>query len=203
MGIICDTELPMAKQKRGAQQVRIIGGKWKGRKLRFDGDAHLRPTPSRVRETLFNWLRPELAEARCLDAFAGSGVLGFEALSHGAREVVFIEKNPRTVRSLKASAEVLQAGPRAEIIKTDVLRYLSEVKTPFDVVFLDPPFAQPELLARVLKLLAAGDLVGRYVYAEGPSLAHLEDAASRAHMQVAKHTRAGDSHSVLLTLEPS
>jgi 16S rRNA (guanine966-N2)-methyltransferase len=189
----------MAQHKRGAQQVRIIGGKWKGRKLRFNGDATLRPTPGRVRETLFNWLRPEIADMRCLDAFAGSGILGFEALSQGAGAAVFVEQNPRTLQSLQKAVQELQAGSQASVVKADALRYLREATQPFDLVFLDPPFSNQALLENALHQLHAANLVRRYVYAEGPALARLEELAAHTRMVVEKHTRAGDSHAVLLS----
>ena len=199
MGIICDTELPMAKQKRGAQQVRIIGGKWKGRKLRFSGNGDLRPTPGRVRETLFNWLRPEITGMRCLDAFAGSGILGFEALSQGAGAAVFVEQNPRTLQSLQKTVQDLQAGAQASVVKADALRYLRDAAQPFDLVFLDPPFSNQTLLETALKQLQDANLVRHYIYAEGPELARLQALADQSGMAVEKHTRAGDSHAVLLS----
>ena len=88
---------------------RIIGGKWRGRKIKFDDAEGLRPTTDRIRETVFNWLQPYIHQSRCLDAFAGSGVLGFEALSRGAQEIVFIEKNLKTVKRLKENINTLDA----------------------------------------------------------------------------------------------
>jgi 16S rRNA (guanine966-N2)-methyltransferase len=189
----------MARQKRGAQQVRIIGGKWKGRKLRFSGDAGLRPTPARMRETLFNWLRAEITDMRCLDAFAGSGALGFEALSQGASRVVFVEHNPRTVRSLQDTVRELQAEEQASIVKGDLLGYLKKAGESFDLVFLDPPFAQSYLSAVVLELLQQRGLVRGYVYVECPDVAAVKQIAEQLGMVVAKETRAGDSSALLLS----
>ena len=189
----------MARQKHGAQQVRIIGGKWKGRKVRFSGDGDLRPTPARVRETLFNWLRAEITDMRCLDAFAGSGALGFEALSQGAGHVVFVEHNPRTVRSLQTTVRDLQAEAQATVVKGDLLRYLKRVEEGFDLVFLDPPFAAPHVYADVLEVLQQRHLARCYVYAETPGAAAVKQTAEKLGMRVEKETRAGDSSALLLS----
>lgn len=187
----------MVRQTNRAQQVRIIGGKWKGRKLRFQGGANLRPTLGRVRETLFNWLRPEITGMRCLDAFAGSGILGFEALSQGAAEVVFVEQQARTVQSLQAAAAELGAESQAQVVKADIRGYLRRAEEPFDLVFIDPPFAQPELLTQTLAALVSQGLLGHYVYAEGRSLEVLEQAIALQGLELVKQTRAGESAAVL------
>ncbi len=185
-------------QHKHAQQVRIIGGKWRGRKLHFSGGASLRPTLSRTRETLFNWLRPHIYQARCLDAFAGSGVLGFEALSQGAAEVVFVEQNPRTVRGLNAAAEALHAVQACTVVKGDALGYLKRTAVPFDVVFLDPPYRQPELLSKALAAAAANQLVNQFVYVEAQQASSLDALAARCGFSVSKQTRAGDTVAALL-----
>lgn len=132
---------------------RIIGGKWRGRKVTFDNAEGLRPTTDRIRETLFNWLQPYIHQSHCLDAFAGSGVLGFEALSRGASDLVFIEQNSKTVSNLKANVDMLKAD-NVDVVQQDALRWLSSVKREqrFDLVFLDPPF-HGELLAQAASLL--------------------------------------------------
>lgn len=188
----------MAQQKRGAQQVRIIGGKFKGRKLRFSGGASLRPTLGRTRETLFNWLRPVLAETRCLDAFAGSGALGFEALSQGAKEVVMVEQNPRTAKTLQEAARALNCEDNISIIKADVVSYLKHCEEPFDIAFVDPPFHQIELLEKTLQLLIARQLARSYIYIEGPTQNSIESAAVNTGWQVSRQTRSGDAHAALL-----
>jgi 16S rRNA (guanine966-N2)-methyltransferase len=137
-----------------ANQLRIIGGQWRGRKLRFVDGEGLRPTSDRIRETLFNWLQGIIEGARCLDLYAGSGALGLEALSRGAGEVVFLERNPAAVRALQANLALLQAG-QAQVIRTDTLDYLRGAGTPFDVVFIDPPFGRA-LMQDSLDLLAQG-----------------------------------------------
>lgn len=159
----------MAKAARkggGSNTLRIIGGQWRGRKLRFPDGEGLRPTTDRVRETLFNWLQPVIAGARCLDLFSGSGALGLEALSRGAGEVVFVERNPRAVRALKENLALLQAEG-TEVHQGDSLAYLRSEHKPFDVIFLDPPFRQ-NLLAPALTLLAEGGLAapGARIYIE-------------------------------------
>jgi 16S rRNA (guanine966-N2)-methyltransferase len=188
----------MAVKKRGPQQVRIIGGKWKGRKLQFSGDASLRPTLGRTRETLFNWLRPSLAGARCLDAFAGSGVLGFEALSQGADSVVLIEQNSRSVQSLKLTIDTLQAAQDAHVQRGDAVTYLASADTPFDIVFLDPPFDRVDLLHTTMRLLSERKLLTGYAYAEARSLDDLQYAAQHSDMHIVKTTRAGDTVAVLM-----
>jgi 16S rRNA (guanine966-N2)-methyltransferase len=121
-------------------QIRIIGGQWRSRQISFNDALGLRPTPVRVRETLFNWLQYDIPGSRCLDLYAGSGALGFEAASRGAKSVVQIENNPDTCRALKENAIKLSAT-QTKIIQSDVFRYLSGDAEPFDIVFLDPPFA--------------------------------------------------------------
>ena len=190
----------MTQQKRGAQQVRIIGGKFKGRKLRFNGGASLRPTLSRTRETLFNWLRPDIEGTRCLDAFAGSGALGFEALSQGAAEVVFAEKNPRTVRSLEAAVRSLDCQETAKVVRGDVLTYLKHCDEPYDIVFVDPPYGQPELLDKTLDLLLEKRLVRGYVYIEARSLDRLEQIQNHG-WRVVKQTRSADAQAALIELK--
>ena len=131
--------------------LRIIGGTWRGRKLRFPASAAIRPTPDRVRETLFNWLGATIHGARCLDLFAGSGVLGLEALSRGAAHVTFVERDAAAVHALRERLVEWQAGD-ARVERGDALRYLAGAARPFDIVFLDPPFAS-ELLTRSAALL--------------------------------------------------
>jgi 16S rRNA (guanine966-N2)-methyltransferase len=126
---------------RQSNTLRIIGGTHRGRKLRFADVPGVRPTPDRVRETVFNWLMPLVPGARCLDLFAGSGALGFEALSRGAREVVFVDQSPKVVRTLEQNLELL--GGAAQVVQANTLDWLLKSPSePFDIVFLDPPFRQ-------------------------------------------------------------
>ncbi|MCC6207721.1 MAG: 16S rRNA (guanine(966)-N(2))-methyltransferase RsmD [Gammaproteobacteria bacterium] len=121
-------------------RLRIIGGQWRSRRIEFATVAGVRPTADRIRETLFNWLREAIPGARCLDLYAGSGALGFEALSRGARSVVFVDQDIRVVQQLQTNAALLGAQG-AEIVWSDALEYLAQGgRDKFDVVFLDPPF---------------------------------------------------------------
>ena len=141
-----------AGRRAGHSRVlRIIGGTWRGRRLRFPATAAIRPTPDRVRETLFNWLGTASHGARCLDLFAGSGALGLEALSRGAAQVTFVERDAAAAHALRERLIEWQAGD-ARVERADALRYLAGEARPFDIVFLDPPFAS-ELLTRAAALL--------------------------------------------------
>jgi len=130
----------------GAGKIRIIAGKWRGRKLDVIDSPGLRPTPDRVRETLFNWLQHEILGARCLDLFAGSGALAFEALSRGAKEVVMVESNPKTIETLRQHVETLGSEDHV-ICLADALSWLRQATIGFDIIFLDPPFGQGHIEA--------------------------------------------------------
>jgi 16S rRNA (guanine966-N2)-methyltransferase len=123
-------------------KLRIIGGDWRSRQLSFVDAPGLRPTPARVRETLFNWLQYEIVGKQCLDLYAGSGALGFEAASRGAKSVIQVESNAQACRHLRDNALVLSASDRIKVVQSDVLRYLDGNPEAFDVAFLDPPFGQ-------------------------------------------------------------
>ena len=154
---------------RGASgQLRIIGGQWRGRKLRFTEVDGLRPTGDRIRETLFNWLAPVISGARCLDLFAGSGALGLEALSRGAASATMIERHPKAVSVLQDNCQLLGAEG-AEVLLAEALSWLENARSApsYDVVFLDPPF-DTQLLQPCLTLLQRSGLLapGAYVYTE-------------------------------------
>lgn len=121
-------------------RVRIIGGRWRSRIVRFPPAAQLRPTPDRVRETLFNWLGQRLDGLSCLDLFAGSGALGFEALSRGAARVVMVERDRAIAAALKESKALLEADA-AEIVIAEALSWLARPGERFDLAFVDPPYA--------------------------------------------------------------
>src|SRR5690606_23249515 len=127
--------------KPQSQQLRIIGGQWRSRRLRFPAIDGLRPTLDRIRETVFNWLQFDVEGARVLDAFAGSGALGFEALSRGAKEVILLEKHPAAALQLTDNLQLLEAR-NAQVWAGDALLWLEQNPEPFDLVFLDPPFHQ-------------------------------------------------------------
>ncbi len=132
--------------------MRIVGGEWRGRRIRFPAAAELRPTPDRVRETLFNWLQTRIGGARCLDLFAGSAALGLEALSRGAHSTLFVERDRAIAAAIRANLAELKAT-RGRLIEGDARAFLGGTGEPFDIAFLDPPFAQGDLgeLCRLLE----------------------------------------------------
>ena len=153
----------------------------------------LRPTPDRVRETLFNWLQPVIEGANCLDLFAGSGALGFEALSRGAASVTMVEQNRKRADLLERQAGILGATGH-NIVCNDAINYLSSSTAQFDIVFLDPPFAKNLLQKTCETLLNKGHLrPGARVYAESDS----EITIAEPH-RVLKQSRAGKVHYALL-----
>jgi 16S rRNA (guanine966-N2)-methyltransferase len=134
-------------------RVRIIAGQWRSRLVKFPPAAQLRPTPDRVRETLFNWLGQRLDGLSCVDLFAGSGALGFEALSRGAGRVVMVESDREVAAALRESARALGADG-AHVVQRDALKYLDQADERFDVAFLDPPYASDLALAALQRLPA-------------------------------------------------
>ena len=149
--------------------VRIIGGTHRGKKLLFPELEGLRPTPDRVKETLFNWLMNDIRDARCLDAFAGSGALGLEAFSRGASKVTFIEHSAIAHAHLKRLIHLFNS-PKLQLIKADARLYLSQHSEEFDLVFLDPPFAFNCLNECLDNLFKNKSLVrGGLVYIESPN----------------------------------
>ena len=190
-------------------EVRIISGQWKGRKLRFPANQDLRPTLGRVRETLFNWLAPMIQGTRCLDLFAGSGALGFEALSRGAAEVTFVERDRKAALALQANAQQLHARSDSfRILNESASGYLSRsdlsrMPEPgnaggFDIIFFDPPFgdrAAGKLLDRLLSEFLAPEGL---LYLECPRRQPLPHAERQL-----KHATAGDCQFALLSAEPS
>jgi 16S rRNA (guanine966-N2)-methyltransferase len=158
------------KNKQHAGQLRIIGGQWRSRTLAFPDVEGLRPTPDRVRETLFNWLQAVMPGARCLDLFAGSGALGLEALSRGALQAVFVEQDAEAARCVRESLRVLHASA-AQVIQVDVLAYLQGTAQVCDVVFVDPPYRHYDLLQTCCARLEAGGWLAprAYIYLETES----------------------------------
>jgi len=150
----------------GAGEVRIIAGRYRGRRLSFPVAPGLRPTGDRLRETLFSWLQAMLPGQRCLDLFAGSGALGFEAVSRGAREVVMVESHSAVMKALRDNRELLKAT-EAILVHADALAYLQKESSPFDLIFLDPPF-HAEWLPKILLLIAERELLkpGGLIYLE-------------------------------------
>jgi 16S rRNA (guanine966-N2)-methyltransferase len=175
----------------GRNSVRIIGGVWRGRRIHFPDLPDLRPTPDRVRETLFNWLQHSLSGTRCLDLFAGSGALGLEALSRGAAEVVFVEQFPAASRTLQEQLVRLGAEGKGRVMELGAARFLRTPAKPFDVAFLDPPFGK-DALAEYIPMLDSGDWlkVGGLVYLENERIAGVPKIP--AHWELLKSKSAGE-----------
>ncbi len=159
---LSSAKLPSTKNSLTSGQLRIIGGAWRGRKLSFPAVDGLRPTGDRVRETLFNWLAPEIQGARCLDVFAGSGALGVEALSRGAGAVVMLERDAKAAAQLRINLSLLNAE-HGKVIHGDALKFLQEGNSlhhnfaePYHIVFIDPPF-QLQLWQQVIDALETGN----------------------------------------------
>ena len=182
------TDLPAPA---GRNSVRIIAGAWRGRRIHFPDMPALRPTPDRVRETLFNWLQHSIADARVLDLFAGSGALGLEALSRGARQAVFVEQFPAAARALQEQLVRLGAAPKGRILEMGAARYLRTPGERFDIAFLDPPFGT-NALAEYIPLLDTGDWlkVGSLVYLENERSAGVP--ALPGHWELLKSKSAGE-----------
>jgi 16S rRNA (guanine966-N2)-methyltransferase len=170
-------------------QLRIIAGHWRGRKLSFLDREGLRPTPDRVRETLFNWLQADTPGSRCLDLFAGSGALGFEAASRGAKSVVMLDREAATVTRLKDNINRLQAG-NIQVTCIDAVEYLQADSQKFDVVFVDPPY-QSDLLVRCCTLLEQKHWLANHakIYLECDAYDELTDLPENWHCQ--KRKKAG------------
>jgi 16S rRNA (guanine966-N2)-methyltransferase len=151
-------------------QVRIIGGRLRSRKLSVPDLSSLRPTPDRIRETLFNWLNSISAETNVLDCFAGSGALGVEAASRGSKNVVLVEKDRTTAINIKSQIDALESD-LAEIINDDVLVYLDNCGQVFDIVFVDPPYRLQDLRNQVLNKLIERSLINEdsLIYLEWPA----------------------------------
>ena len=178
-------------RRAGAGKLRIIGGKWRGRRLAVADHRRLRPTPDRVRETLFNWLGQDLTARVCLDLFAGSGALGFEAASRGARRVVMVEQDAAVHRALAASREALTAAA-VELVRADALEFLRGDRSRYDVIFLDPPFTA-RYWPRLLPLLPGHMSPGALVYCESA-----ERPGLPAGWEIWKQGRAGQVRYQLL-----
>jgi 16S rRNA (guanine966-N2)-methyltransferase len=175
----------------GRNSVRIIAGTWRGRRIHFPDMPALRPTPDRVRETLFNWLQHAITDTRCLDLFAGSGALGLEALSRGAREAVFVEQFPAAARALQEQLVRFGGSAKGRILEMGAARFLRTPGAPFDIAFLDPPFGT-NALAEYLPLLDTGDWikVGGLVYLENERAAGVPELPG--HWELLKSKSAGE-----------
>ncbi|MDR9425678.1 MAG: 16S rRNA (guanine(966)-N(2))-methyltransferase RsmD [Marinobacter sp.] len=159
-----------AREQGSGGELRIIGGDWRSRKLRFPDAGGVRPSPARTRETLFNWLNYHLAGRDCLDLFAGSGALGLEALSRGAADTTLVDHTPALTRALQDNLHLL-GSRKGDVVCQDVMQYLSHRNRPaFDIIFMDPPFRQG-WLERLLPLIDAQQWLrpGGWVYIEHES----------------------------------
>ena len=188
-------QMPRTVGKKTAQKasshapnrLRIIGGRWRGSRIVFPPLAAIRPSPDRVRETLFNWLQQPIVGARCLDLFAGSGALGLEALSRGAAHVTFVDREPQIGRHLLQTLERL-GSREATVVVEEAQRFLSRPPQPFDIVFLDPPF-DSDVLEQVGSRLQGWLAPGAWLYVECPADRSL--AMLPAHWGVQRTKRAG------------
>lgn len=181
------------------QFVRIIGGRFRGKKLAVADVPGLRPTSDRIRETVFNWLMHDIRGARCLDLFAGSGALGFEACSRGASQVVLIEQSTPAFSKLSQAAAQLNTE-NLHLIQSDALSWLQQCRQRFDIVFIDPPFAST-LAEQALKLIDEYQILvpGGLLYRESNQI----QTASTPHWQMIKAKKAGQVHYGLWQYSPS
>lgn len=185
---------PKRVKPKLTNQVRIIGGQYRRRLLAFPDAPGLRPTPDRVRETLFNWLGQDLPGWSCLDLYAGSGALGFEAASRGAARVVMVERERAALETLQAN-RILLGATQVEVQRADCLSWLASNATLFDLVFLDPPF-DDKVAESVLPLLVDHVKSGGFVYVEQGSYITAPPGFS-----LHRSGRAGKSHFALLIKE--
>lgn len=203
----------------GSGQLRLIGGRFRRRKLPILDSPGLRPTPDRVRETLFNWLAFELAGRRVLDLYAGTGALGLEALSRGAAQVTFVEMSPAVAGALEANLRLLgievdavetravetkaveTKAVETRVLNADVVRYLASAPAPFDLVFLDPPFRRGLAATTCERLESAGWLApDALIYVESEhELAWQPPTGWQLHREIV----AGDSHGRLFRRTPA
>ncbi|MFM1990102.1 MAG: rRNA ((966)-N(2))-methyltransferase RsmD [Pseudomonadota bacterium] len=191
---------PAGGRREPPAKVRIVGGDWKRTPLAVVDAPGLRPTPDRVRETLFNWLGQRLEGWTCLDLYAGTGALGFEAASRGASRVVCVEREPRAVAALR-DAKARLAADAVEVVQADALAWLSNARDRFDLVFLDPPFGGTELervLPRLAAVLAPDAAV--YVEADRPLAADAPPLSAVPGLVLHRADKAGQVHYHLLLL---
>lgn len=196
---------PAAKAPGGGartHEIRLIGGQWKRTRIAVPDRPGLRPTPDRVRETLFNWLGQNLSGWRCLDAFAGTGALGFEAASRGAREVLLVESDASLVERLLALKARLGADA-VQIRRGDGVAALrAAAPRSLDLILLDPPFDAAALYTQALPAAAAALAAGGYLYLEAPRVWEA-DALAAAGLALHRHLKAGAVHAHLLVAVPA
>jgi 16S rRNA (guanine966-N2)-methyltransferase len=173
-------EMARSKNKQPPQsELRIVGGKWRSRKLSFTPNQGLRPTADRIRETLFNWLAPTIIGARCVDLFSGSGALGLEALSRGAAHCDFVDISKAVQQQISQHLDTLEAEPQGNCFADSAQNYLSSAKIPVDIAFIDPPFALGLAGPICQSLASSGLLAGEaWVYVETPKTEELAELPS-------------------------
>ncbi len=187
------------RAKRGVNQrgsVRLISGKWGGRVLSFPFVDGLRPTLGSQREALFNWLRPIIRNSRCLDLFAGSGALGFEAASGGANSVFLVEKSKKVYLSLISNAEILNAE-NCQIFHTTAQSFLERYPEQFDIFFLDPPFSNPEILEKTVSLVEERLSEGQLIYLEGRNIKFLRELCKKHSLKILKESGVSQRAGIL------
>lgn len=173
-----------------SNKLRIIGGEWRSRQIHFDDTPGLRPTPSRVRETLFNWLQTDVVNSVCLDLYAGSGALGFEAASRGAKRVLQVENNRLAHQKLRENTQLLAANQMQSVLM-DVMQFLQQPVESFNLVFLDPPFGQ-NLVVTTTQLLEQKGWLSEFakIYIEAEKKMHLQGLPDN--WQLIKNKTAGE-----------
>ena len=185
------------QSKSTSNVVRIIGGQWRSRKLHFKDIPDLRPTPDRVRETVFNWLQPVIVGARCLDTFAGSGALGFEALSRGAAHCLFIDKHPQSIADIQYNLALLKtdAGETMTGDSLQILHHLHESPKDrrFDVIFIDPPYAMNCAL-QCCQLLVEYQWLANEAYIYLESATAIDEQQLPEHWKLHRQKKAGNVH---------
>ena len=190
----------MSKKTNKRNQLKIIGGKWKGRKVTFTDASGLRPTLTRTRETLFNWLRPYITDSKVLDLFAGSGSLGFEAISQGAINLTLVELDRSTLQHLKSQTALFD--PNIAVIQGDAIQFLNQTNKTFDIIFLDPPYAKPNLIDEALTVILEKNLVTQFLYVEVLKLEHLSNLENQFPVDLIKTSKNGPGNSALFKTEP-
>jgi len=176
---------------KNKNHIKIMGGRWKGRKLTFADHPDLRPTLSRTKETLFNWLRPHIMGAKCIDLFAGSGSLGFEALSQGASEVTIIESDRKTFELLEENSNKLNAG--VELHYGDAIDFLNRTNESYDIAFLDPPYSMPDLIDSAIQQITQKKMITNFLYIEMMDSERLLTIAEKNSLVLTKSSRNGNA----------
>ena len=184
---------------KNKNHTKIIGGRWKGRKLTFADRPDLRPTLSRTKETLFNWLRPHITGSKCIDLFAGSGSLGFEALSQGALEVTIIENDRKTFECLVTNSGHLNAG--AKLHHCDAIDFLNRTNEVYDIAFVDPPYSMPDLIDSAIQQITQKKLITNFLYVEMIDSERLLKIAEANSLVLRKSSRNGNAQCALFEIE--